>query len=285
MRAVIAAWLGLLDRGERGAMATVVRASGSTPQGVGARLVLGADGTLVGTIGGGRIEQVVLELAREVIADGKARVLSKHLGRDLGMCCGGTMEVLVEPIEGRPPLILFGAGHVAQPLARLGHDVGFSVIVVDDRAEQNTEQRFPDVHQRILMEPAEAVRASVLPFGPDTFVVITTHDHRLDEEALRACLPKARRYLGMIGSRRKVHRIYDRIRARAPDADLSAVHSPIGLALGAETPSEIAVSIVAELIAVRRGGSGASMRLALSEASSSTDDDDIDIAAQRTRRI
>src|SRR5687768_5194945 len=125
MRAVAEAVLRVLERGERAAQATVVRVAGSTPQVPGARMLLRADGTTIGTVGGGRIEQVVLDAMAECLADGRTRIVKKHLGRDLGMCCGGEMEVFVEPIESRPKLVLFGAGHVALPTAKIAKDVGF----------------------------------------------------------------------------------------------------------------------------------------------------------------
>src|SRR5687767_13217564 len=138
-------------------------------------MLLRPDGSTVGTVGGGRIEQVVLEALAETLADGRCRTVKKHLGRDLGMCCGGEMEVFVEPIESRPQLILFGAGHVAQPTAAFASRVGFEVTVVDAREEQNTAERFPEM-RRVALEPAEAVKSGGLPFGEDAYVVITTHD-------------------------------------------------------------------------------------------------------------
>jgi xanthine dehydrogenase accessory factor len=260
MREVASAILSILDRGERGALATVTRVSGSAPQVPGAKMALTPDGSQVGTVGGGRIEQIVLEAMRHTMSDGQTRTIKKHLAQDLGMCCGGQMEIFVEPIESRPQLILFGAGHVAKPTAQFASDVGFEVTVVDPREEQNNEERFPGA-RHVLMEPDEAVRRGTLPFGPDTLIVVVTHDHRLDEEALRVCLPKPRRYLGMIGSKRKVIRVFERVQARSPEADLSDVRAPVGLDLGAHTPEEIALSIVSELVAVRRGGTGKPMQL------------------------
>ncbi len=255
---------GCLERGERGVLATVVRATGSTPQVPGAKLFLSREG-LVGTVGGGRIEEVVIETMRETLGDGRPRWVEKHLAHDLGMCCGGSMGVFVEPIEGRAPLLLFGAGHVAMPTAHFANRLGFEVTVVDPREDLNTKERFPDC-KRVLLEPAEAVERGELPFGPQASIVISTHDHALDEEALRACLGKERRYLGMIGSKRKAIRVLDRVRARVPDAKLDEVHTPIGLDLGAVTPEEIALSICAELVLVRRGGKGGPMRLGSKDA-------------------
>lgn len=271
MRAIASALIALMDRGESAALATVIRTAGSTPQIVGARLLLQSDGTRIGTVGGGRIEEVVLEALRETLADGRARRVTRHLGRDLGMCCGGEMELFVERIEARPSLLLFGAGHVAKPTAALATRVGFEVTVVDDREELLTAERFPDCHL-VLADPPEAIRARMVRFGPATYVVVCTHDHRLDEEALSACLDQPRAYLGMIGSKRKVLQIAKRVRQRKPDARLTGIAAPIGLDIGAETPDEIAVSIVAELIATRHGQRGGAMALDLTP--SLTDHDD-----------
>src|SRR5690606_27018089 len=138
VREVTLALLELLDRGGEGALATVIEATGSTPQVPGARLLLRADGSSVGTIGGGAIERRALEALQEVLGSGKARVLACDLGRELGMCCGGSMRLFLEPIAARPRLIVFGAGHVAQPTAALALGVGFEVVVVDEREEWNT---------------------------------------------------------------------------------------------------------------------------------------------------
>lgn len=255
---VTEALLEVLRSGARGALATVIRAAGSTPQRPGARLLLRADGALIGTVGGGAIEQCVIEALRECLRDGAPRVLTRDLGRDLGMCCGGRMEVFVEPIEGAPRLVIFGAGHVAKATAAIARTVGFAITVVDDREELNDEARFPGC-ARVLAEPREA-RDRVAPTANDWLLVVT-HDHRLDEEALDlyATLPHA--YLGVIGSRRKLVRILQRIRARRGALPpLERVYAPVGLRLGAVTPEEIAVSIVGELIALRHGESGAHLR-------------------------
>lgn len=250
MREVTQALLEVLDAGGRGALATVVRAVGSTPQTVGARLLLRPDGTTVGTVGGGAIEHAVLDALRSCVSDGQARVLARDLARDLGMCCGGRMEVLVEPVEGMPRLVIFGAGHVAEPTAALARRIGFRVVVVDEREELNSVERFPEC-ERVLAEPIEA-RVALAPTERDWLLVVT-HDHRLDEEALDtyARLPHA--YLGLIGSRRKLVRILQRIAARRGLPPLERVYAPVGLSLGAVSPEEIAVSIAAELVALRHG--------------------------------
>ncbi|HJL01571.1 MAG TPA: XdhC family protein [Polyangiaceae bacterium LLY-WYZ-15_(1-7)] len=257
MREVTEALLEVLRGGGRGALATVVRTAGSAPQVPGARLLLRPDGQLVGTVGGGAIEQVVVEELRACHADGRPRVVRRDLGRDLGMCCGGRMEVFVEPIESAPRLIVFGAGHVAKPTAALARTVGFEVVVVDDREELNTEARFPGC-TRLPFEPEEAVE-DLAPRASD-WLLIVTHDHHLDERALDVYARRPHRYIGMIGSRRKVFRVLQRIHARAALPPLERVYAPVGLDVGAVTPEEIAVSIVGELVALRHAQPAAHMR-------------------------
>lgn len=257
MREVTEALLALLDAGGRGALATVVRSSGSTPQEPGARMLMRGDGSLVGTIGGGAIEQHVLGEMAECLRDGRPRVVQKDLLRELGMCCGGRMEVFVEPVQGVERLVIFGAGHVAEATARVARGLGFRVVVVDDREELNTEARFEGC-ERVLMEPHESL-TEVSPTERD-WLLIVTHDHGLDEEALDVYARQPHRYLGMIGSRRKVYRVLARLQARRGLPPLERVYAPVGLAIGAVSPDEIAISIAAELVALQHGHPGPHMR-------------------------
>lgn len=257
MKPVAEAIVDVLSRGERAALATVIRTHGSTPQRSGARLLLRSDGSTVGTVGGGAFELVVLDALRECLRDGEARVIERDLLRELGMCCGGRMEVFVEPIAEEPRLVLFGAGHVAKPTASLARSVGFRVTVVDDRDELNTPERFPGC-TLVLGEPSETI--AELAIADSDFVLVMTHDHRLDEEAIERCLRLPHRYLGMIGSVRKVVRVFERIAARSELPSLERVFAPIGIDIGAVTPEEIAVSVIAELVAIRRGVATRHMR-------------------------
>ena len=257
MRDVTHVILRILESGRRGALATVVRASGSTPQQPSARLVLDARGNATGTVGGGAGEQAVLEALRTCIRTGKPELAVYDLGRDLGMCCGGRMEVFVEPIEAQSRLFVFGAGHVAKPTAELAQKLGFAVTVVDDREELNSEERFPGC-TRVLAEPAEAA-ARVAPTSEDWLLVVT-HDHRLDEEALDTYARLPHRYLGVIGSRRKIYRILQRIAQKHGLPALDRVYAPVGLDIGAVTPEEIAVSIGSELVALRHEKPGHHLR-------------------------
>lgn len=246
------------------ALATVVGRTGSAPQVVGARLLLRADEVMVGTIGGGAIEALVLDACRTTLRAGKPQLIKAHLVRDLGMCCGGSMEVFVEYLDTQARLILIGGGHVAQAIAPVAAGVGFRVVVVDDREDMLAHPAFiPAIrHAADVDELAE-----VLPDQSDRdYLVIATRDHARDEQALAAVLRRPHRYLGMIGSRRKVHAILARILRREeqlgrPPPDLTRLRAPVGLALGGRTPAEIAISVVAELLADRHGGSGEAMNI------------------------
>ena len=248
--ALLRALAAIVERGGRGALATVVRTGGSTPQIAGARLLLTPEGTLIGTVGGGAIEHAVVESLRACIASGKSELLARDLARDLGMCCGGRMEIFVEPIEGAPRLIVIGAGHVGAAVARFAREVGFRVVVVDERDELNDEAHVPGC-ERVLLPPRESID-HVAPTEHD-YVLVTTHDHRLDEEALDAYARAPHRYVGLIGSQRKILRILARVAQRTALPPLERVYAPVGLDLGAVSPAEIAIAIVAELVALRHG--------------------------------
>jgi xanthine dehydrogenase accessory factor len=255
-REVFAAVADALDRGEPAALVTIVSTTGSTPQRVGAKMLVFADGRIVGTIGGGCYENDAFWKAREAISTRKPQVvryeLSDDFAQETGLICGGQMDVYIEPIEPSPELYIVGAGHVGFHLARLAHEVGFRVHVADDREKFANAERFPNAAEIVVDDiPSWIARANIPPHG---YAVIVTRGHTNDLEALRALAPRELRYLGLIGSRAKVARIYDALVADQMSADLlKRVHAPIGLDIGAVTPQEIAVSILAELIAVKHG--------------------------------
>jgi xanthine dehydrogenase accessory factor len=252
---VFAAAREALERGDRVALVTIVRTQGSTPQRLGAKMLVYADGRTVGTIGGGCYEHDALGKARQAMASGRATLASYELSDDLasetGLICGGRMDVFIDPLEPTPRLYVIGAGHVGFHLARAARDVGFRLTVVDDRARFASPDRFPDAE--LVVEPIpEWLNRTEIPAS--AFVVIVTRGHRYDLDALRALAARDLRYLGLIGSRAKVARLFDALAAEGLPADsLRRVHAPIGLDIGAVTPAEIAVSILAEIIAVRRG--------------------------------
>lgn len=231
-------------------LATVIETRGFTPRKAGARMLIAADATC-GTIGGGAIENEVLEAARRLLARGGAATLERHLTQQLGMCCGGAMTVHLERIELAPRLVIFGAGHVAKPLAAIAAGCGFAVRVVDARAEWARAERFPSAALE-RRDPAAFAR-SFEPDG-DEFVVIATHDHAVDQQVVEHLLRRPLRFLGMIGSVAKQRKFALRLRARGfGDEDIARLRSPLGIPIGGHAPEEIAVSVMAVLIAVRHG--------------------------------
>jgi xanthine dehydrogenase accessory factor len=249
-----------LKRAEDVALVTIVSTNGSTPQRVGAKMLVYADGRTVGTIGGGCYENDAFWKAKEALVSRKALRVKYELDDDFaqenGLVCGGQMEVFIEPIEPAPALYVIGAGHVGYYLARFAHEAGFLVHVVDDREAFANRERFPDAAEVVVEDVPSWLTTAALPAS--SYVVIVTRGHRHDLEALRAVVGRDLRYVGLIGSRAKVARVYDALLEDGVDPERFArVHAPIGLDLGAVTPQEIAVSILAELIAVRRGRSTA----------------------------
>lgn len=248
---VFAAAVEAMRSGRRAAMATVIAVGGSTPRSAGARMLVLDDGSIVGTIGGGAVEHRVVAVAISVIATGRPERFSAHLTRDLGMCCGGKMEVYIEPLQPRPHLVIFGAGHVAAAVAPILVAMEFDVTVVDERDEFATAHRFPSC--QVVCTDARAFARS-LPGGALAWWLIVTHEHQLDQDLVEILLPKSSAWLGMIGSRAKVARFFVRFRSAGLNEALFArLSAPVGLDIGAETPAEIAISIAAELVRVRRG--------------------------------
>jgi len=214
-----------------------------------------ADGRTLGTIGGGCYENDALWNAREAIVSGRSAVLHYELNDDFaqenGLICGGRMDVHVDPLEPTPHLYIIGAGHVGYHLGRTAADAGFHLHVVDDREKFASAERFPAAD--IVVEPIpEWLHRAEIP--PSAYVVVVTRGHTHDLDAMRALAARDLKYLGLIGSRAKVARIANALLDEGmPPECLDRVHAPIGLNIGAVTPAEIAISILAELIAVRRG--------------------------------
>jgi xanthine dehydrogenase accessory factor len=253
---VFAAVAEALDKGEQAALVTIVATTGSTPQRVGAKMLVFPDGRLIGTIGGGCYENDAFWKAREAITSRKPQLVHYELDDDFaqetGLICGGQMSVYIEPIEPSPELYVVGAGHVGYHLATMAQEIGFQVHVVDDREKFASRERFPNATEVITEDIPAWLERTKLP--AHAYVVIVTRGHTNDLDALRALAPRELRYVGLIGSRAKVARISDQLLSEgmAPEI-LKQVHAPIGLEIGAVTPQEIAVSILAELIAVKHG--------------------------------
>jgi len=253
---VFAAVADALERGESAALVTIVATHGSTPQRVGAKMLVFGDGRMVGTIGGGCYENDAFWKAREAIKARRPLTVKYELTDDIaeesGLICGGQMDVFIEPVEPSPDVYVFGAGHVGACLARMAHETGFRVHVIDDREKFADAELFPAGVDVIVDDIPAWLAAHTLP--PASYGVIVTRGHKHDLDALRALVPGGLRYVGLIGSKAKVKRIFDALRDEGATPEmLATVHAPIGLDIGAITPQEIAVSILAELIAVKHG--------------------------------
>jgi len=239
--------------GEEAALATVISAGGSTPREEGAKMLVRVDGSILGSIGGGNIEKQVIEEAVKVIKRGRPQRLDYHLkeGGEVGMICGGDMEVFIEPILSTPTMYIFGGGHIALCLAEMARLVGFKIAVIDDREEFASSQRFPGAELTMVGDFAEAFQK--LEIDKSSYIVIVTHGHEGDEVVLEGALATRARYIGMIGSKAKNRVILSHLLAKGmPQEQLDRVHAPIGLEIYSQTPEEIAVSILAEVIKVRR---------------------------------
>ena len=240
--------------GQRGALATIVHTNGSIPSFESSRMLVREDGTIAGTVGGGCVEADVWAAAKEVMVKEAPRKLVFNLNNeatyDNGLICGGTVEVFVEPILPQPVVYLFGGGHVATAVAKAAQLAGFGIAVIDDREVFANKQRFP-MAQEIYTTFEEAFE-KIQPNG-SSYLVIVTRGHKEDMRVLAWAVRTPARYVGMIGSKRKVLSVY---RALEKDGykieEFDRVFAPMGLEIGALSPEEIAISIVSELVAVRR---------------------------------
>jgi xanthine dehydrogenase accessory factor len=245
----------LRREGRRGAVATITNVRGSIPSFQTAKMLVRDDGSIAGTIGGGCVEAEVWQAAREVMEQEKPRSLTFNLNNnpkyDTGLVCGGTLEIFIEPVLPPALLYIFGAGHVAYNLYKVAALAGFEVVVIDDRESYANRERFPDARE-VLAEDFDAVTAQ-LTAPESSYIVIVTRGHRDDMRVLRWAINANARYLGMIGSKRKTISIYKELEKEGiPVEKFANVHAPVGLEIGAVTPEEIAVAIVAEMIAERR---------------------------------
>ena len=242
----------LTRRGEPFVLATVVAHGGSSPRKSGAKMLVRSDGSGLGTVGGGRIEQETIEIAHAALSDGEARTLEFILTEEHGYACGGSMSVFVEPQGRRSTLVMFGAGHVGRAVAALAHGCNFRVVVVDERPDCALPTLLPGADE-IICAPADEV-FSRLKQDRESFAVIATPGHLHDFDAVRGCLASEAGFIGLLGSRRKRETLLQTLEKEGFDsAQRARVVTPVGLDIGAQTPEEIAVSIVGQLIAIRRG--------------------------------
>ncbi len=244
------------------AVATVIRAQGSVPRHNGSKMVVFGDGRIEGTIGGGDMESRVIRESLAAIADGKTRVLS-YAFRDIQKgdvgVCGGEVEVYVEPVKPRSKIVIVGGGHVGKAVAHLAGWLDFRVVVSDDRPEFARPEAVPDADEHIECKLSELPERTSI--DGDTYVLLTTRGVPVDLEGLPGLLSTSAAYIGVIGSRRRWEVCVEKLRASGvSDEDVARIVSPMGLELNAETPEEIAVSILAEIVMLRREGTGERMR-------------------------
>jgi xanthine dehydrogenase accessory factor len=244
-----------IAEGESAALATVVLATSGSPRKEGTKMLIKEDGSTVGTVGGGSVEDQVRREALEVIKEGKPRQLHFGLageeGEQRGMICGGRMDVFIEPILSPPTLYLFGAGHISLPLAEIGKLLGFRVVVADQDPESADPGRFPEADM-IFVEQWEQLFPR-LKIDDSSYIVILTGSHVTDQRVLEWALGTEAKYIGMIASKNKREAIFSNLSAKGiAKESLNKVHSPIGLEIHAETPEEIAISILAQIIKVRK---------------------------------
>lgn len=230
-------------------LCTVTQTSGSTPRKSGARMIVFEDGQIEGTIGGGAVEH---RIQSEALQTTEPRQITVSLTHELAMCCGGQMTIFLEPLQASPTCIILGAGHIAEVLCRLASQAGFWVVIADSRIELLNPERLPNARQ--FFSHYTTVELDQMPFGNNAYVVVVTHDHEQDQILVEQVLRREFRYAALIGSQRKAKLTTQRCINRAISAQqVQRLRCPAGIDIGAETPDEIAFSVVAEMIQVRRG--------------------------------
>lgn len=253
----------LEEKGEAGALCTIIQSKGSTPRHTGSKMLVFEDGTFTGTVGGGEVENRVLSEAVASLKDGRSRLLHYDMVNpkegDPGIC-GGQLDIFVEPFLPKPTLVVIGGGHVGKAVTHLAHWLGYRVAVSDDRVELCTKEENPDADLFVPVPMAELPQH--LKITPHTYVVLTTRGVVVDVPGLPPLLDTPAAYIGIIGSRRRwLATRKALLEAGITEEKLKRVISPVGLELEAETPEEIAVSIMAQIMLLRNGGTGKSMQL------------------------
>ena len=256
----------LRKEGRKAALATIIQVQGSIPSYESSKILIRDDGTIVGTVGGGCVEAEVWSVAQDVMREEKPRRLHFNLNAqpeyDNGLICGGSLDIFVEPILATPTAYIFGGGHVSLYVSKVASVAGFDTVVIDDRPAFANQERFPDALETHA-GPWEEIFPK-LRINDFSYLVLVTRGHQGDLTCLRWALGTPARYVGMIGSKRKFIEIAKVLESEGVPAEkIERVHSPVGLAIGALTPEEIAVAIVAEMIAVRRGAAPSVPSMAL----------------------
>jgi len=262
MGSVLATLAEVEKNGEQAALCTIVRERGSVPRHTGSKMIVYADGRITGTVGGGEMESRVIGAAQQALQSGESQLITYTLvnpqAGDPGVC-GGELEIFVEPIKSQATLLVIGGGHVGKALVHLGHWLGFRVVLSDDRPDFCNATWAPGADDYLVMSIQELAHS--FNFHSQTYIVMPTRGVPLDVDGLPALLDKSYAYLGVIGSRRRWATARQRMEDNGVTPEkLAAVHAPMGLELNAETPEEIALSILAEIVMLQRKGTGQTMQ-------------------------
>ncbi len=264
MTSIYKALAELEERGQAGVVCTVMHTAGSVPRREGSKMLVYPDGSFIGTVGGGEVEGRVIREALDALKEGVNRVVDyKMVSPEKGDpgICGGQLEVFLEPILARPTVVVIGGGHVGKAVSHLASWLGFHVVINDDRPEWCSPEAHPDANEFVVAPMAELPKR--MEITPQTYLILTTRGVKIDAVGLPELLHSPAAYIGVIGSKRRWITTRKKILAETDvtEEELNRVHSPIGLELNAETPEEIAVSIMAEVIKLHNGGTGESMKM------------------------
>ena len=243
------------------ALVTVVATTGSAPGKPGALMVVQSDGSTIGTVGGGSLEHRITRQAIQCIGLGKNKEVSYDLqsNAELGMSCGGGVRAFIKVFKAAPQLILIGAGHIGLELYKIGRLQGFQIVVFDERPELATKERFPDA--TLIVVDDLATRLKTYEFHPDCYVTIATSSHETDGLVLEAVIDSDASYIGMIGSKSKIRKIFEYLLSQGIQRErVEKVFAPMGLNIASIRPGEIAISIIGEILLVKNNGSPEHMR-------------------------
>lgn len=248
----------LLQKGTRLALCTVIEKKGSGPREVGAKMIVREDGEPYGTIGGGNLERALISECTKAIKEHKSRKVTFNMTAgekkgevETGLICGGELTVLVDVIDPDSRLVIVGSGHIALPLARLAEITGFRIVIVDEDGKTANKKRFPMAENIITGDLQKAL--GDLDIGSNDFIVIVHGEPEHDYVALKKAIEEKPAYVGLLGSRTKVATLVQRLRMQGiSEAQLKVLHAPLGLDIGAQTPEEIGISALAEVIQCKR---------------------------------
>lgn len=236
------------------AVATITRSSGSAPRGVGTMMGVLSDGRIIGTIGGGALEKHIIDLSIEALKSGESKSYDLNLDdKEIKMICGGSVDVFIDVYKNRPKLMIFGGGHVGYAIYEQALLLDFDIAIFDDREEFLNKERFPYAEELVLGPIEESLKD--YPIDDNTYIVIVTRGHKYDELALEKVVDSDARYIGSMGSKKKIIEMMGSLKEKGFSKEkLNRIYAPIGLDIASEEPSEIAVSILGEILLIQNEG-------------------------------